>query len=153
MCFTAPGGAPNDNHRNGKGYPMSGKRFEIYQCPDEDCQVLVEMVEPESCDCDCNFQCCDKAMAVLEEKTADAATEKHVPVVEKTADGAKVVVGSTPHPMADDHWIQFIEIGTSNGQLLRQFLNPGDAPEAVFKFDGDVCCVREHCNKHGLWKS
>ena len=132
---------------------MSGKRFELYQCPDEDCQVLVEMVEPESCDCDCNFQCCDKPMGLLEEKTADAATEKHVPVVEKTADGAKVVVGSTPHPMADDHWIQFIEVGTSTGQLLRQFLNPGDAPEAVFKFNGDVCCVREHCNKHGLWKS
>jgi len=132
---------------------MSGKRFEIYQCPDEDCKVLVELVEPESCDCDCSFQCCDQPLTLLEEKSADAATEKHVPVVEETADGAKVVVGSTPHPMADDHWIQFIELGTSNGQLLRQYLSPGGAPEAVFKFDGDVVCVREHCNKHGLWKS
>jgi len=65
----------------------------------------------------------------------------------------KVVVGSTPHPMEADHWIQFIEICTSGGQLLRQFLKPGDAPEAVFAFEGDVLAAREHCNKHGLWKS
>ena len=131
---------------------MACKQFQLFQCPDTDkCDVLIEVVQPETCDCDGAFACCGTDMAALEAKTADAATEKHVPVVEKTADGAKVVVGSTPHPMADDHWIQFVELCTDKGQLLRQFLSPGDAPEAVFKFDGEVMGVREHCNKHGLW--
>ncbi len=133
---------------------MACKQFELFQCPDKDkCDGLIEVVQPESCDCEGSFACCGMDMNALEAKTADAATEKHVPVVEKTADGAKVVVGSTLHPMEDDHWIQFIELCTDKGQLLRQFLSPGNAPEAVFKFDGGVCCVREHCNKHGLWKS
>jgi superoxide reductase len=31
--------------------------------------------------------CCGQPMELLEEKTADATTEKHVPVIEKTDDG------------------------------------------------------------------
>ena len=96
--------------------------------------------------------CCGQEMVLLLEKTADSATEKHVPVIEKTAAGYKVVVGSTPHPMADDHYIEWIEL-LANGKAYRQFLKPGDAPEAEFAVAAEVVSAREHCNKHGLWKS
>ena len=38
--------------------------------------------------------CCGEPMELLDEKTADAATEKHVPVIAKVEAGYKVKVGS-----------------------------------------------------------
>jgi len=101
---------------------------------------------------DGELTCCNQAMSLLEEKTADAATEKHVPVVEKIDGGYKVTVGSVPHPMEDDHWIEWIEL-IADGKACRQFLSPGDAPEATFAVEAAEVTAREHCNKHGLWKS
>jgi superoxide reductase len=95
--------------------------------------------------------CCGQPMTLLEEQTADFAIEKHVPVVEKTDDGFKVVVGSTLHPMIDKHYIEWIEI-IADGKAYRQFLSPGDAPEATFCIDAEEVTAREHCNLHGLWK-
>lgn len=128
------------------------KQSEIYSCTC--CTALIEVVLSE--DCDCCPECCGKAMEKLVEKTADAATEKHVPVIEKVEGGFKVVVGSVPHPMADDHYIQFIEL-TVDGRVLRQSLKPGMAPEACFCVcqvaPGSSVSAREYCNKHGLWKA
>ncbi len=95
--------------------------------------------------------CCDKPMELLDEKTADAATEKHVPVIEKIEGGYKVKVGSVPHPMLDEHYIQWIEL-LADGKAYRQFLEPGNKPEAVFNVQADSVSAREHCNLHGLWK-
>ncbi len=90
---------------------------------------------------------------VLEEKTADSSTEKHVPFIEETADGYLVKVGeTTAHPMTEEHWIQFIEL-TVGDRVYRKYLNPGDAPEASFQVEkSDEVFVREYCNLHGLWK-
>jgi len=96
--------------------------------------------------------CCNNPMDLFEEKTADKATEKHVPVVEKIADGYKVTVGSTLHPMEEKHFIEWIEI-LADGISYKQFLKPGDKPEAVFKTDAKTITAREYCNMHGLWKS
>jgi superoxide reductase len=90
-------------------------------------------------------------MQLLDEKTADATTEKHVPVIEKIDGGYKVKVGSVPHPMEEKHFIEWIEL-LADGKAYRQFLKPNDAPEAVFKIDADSVNAREHCNVHGLWK-
>jgi superoxide reductase len=95
--------------------------------------------------------CCGQEMKVFEEKTADSSTEKHVPVIEKIDGGYKVVVGSTPHPMEEKHFIEWIQL-ISGDTTLRAFLKPGDAPEAVFKTDLDGVSAREFCNVHGLWK-
>jgi superoxide reductase len=75
-----------------------------------------------------------------------------VPVIEKVDGGVKVAVGSVAHPMAEDHSIQWIEL-IAGGKAYRQFLNPGDAPEAVFNVRGDGFTAREFCNLHGLWKN
>jgi superoxide reductase len=96
--------------------------------------------------------CCQKPMKLLAENTTDAATEKHVPVIEKVDGGVKVTVGSVAHPMEEKHYIEWIEL-IVDGKSYRQFLKPGDAPEAMFCVDGDDLVAREHCNIHGLWKA
>jgi superoxide reductase len=96
--------------------------------------------------------CCGQPMTLLNENTVDAATEKHVPVVEKTEDGYKVAVGSVAHPMEEKHYIQWIELIADNEVFLK-FLKPGDKPEAFFKLDAKEVTAREYCNLHGHWKS
>jgi superoxide reductase len=86
----------------------------------------------------------------LHENTVDASKEKHVPVIEKGAGTITVKVGSVPHPMEEKHYIEWIEL-VADGKAYRQFLKPGEAPEAVFAVTADTVTAREHCNIHGLW--
>ena len=95
--------------------------------------------------------CCGQPMNLQEESTTDAATEKHVPVIEKVDGGFKVTVGSVPHPMEEKHYIEWIEV-IADGKAYRQFLNPGEAPEATFAIAATSMSAREHCNVHGLWR-
>ena len=96
--------------------------------------------------------CCGKPMDLMTENTVDAAKEKHVPVIEKTADGYKVKIGSVTHPMEDKHYIEWIEL-VADGKSYRAFLKPGMAPEAGFCVKADKVSAREYCNLHGLWKA
>jgi superoxide reductase len=121
------------------------KRLEIYKC--SVCGNIVEVVHASGG----TLVCCGQPMNLMDEKTADAATEKHVPVIEKTDNGYKVTVGSTLHPMVDDHYIEWIEL-LADGKSYIQFLNPGDEPVALFAVKADNVSAREYCNKHGLWK-
>jgi len=101
----------------------------------------------------CSLACCGQPMQKLEAKTADAAREKHVPVVTAIPGGYKVTVGSVPHPMVDDHWIQWVELRLAN-KVYRAQLNPGEAPEATFLIaEKGAPTAREYCNKHGLWQA
>lgn len=95
-----------------------------------------------------------KEMELLDENTTDAATEKHVPVVEKTEDGVIVKVGAVEHPMQDTHYIEWIELHAGD-YVYRRHLKPGDKPEALFKGVKieDVDYAREYCNLHGLWRT
>ena len=95
--------------------------------------------------------CCGEPMELLDEKTADATTEKHVPVIEKIDGGYKVKVGSVPHPMEEKHYIEWIEL-LADGKAYRQFLQPGKPAEAVFSVEAANVSAREYCNVHGLWK-
>ena len=122
------------------------QRLQIYKC--ELCGNIVEMIH----DGDGELVCCNQPMQLLDEKTADAATEKHVPVIEKTDTGFKVTVGSVPHPMEKDHYIEWIEL-IADGKACLEFLEPGNAPEANFCVSASQVTAREHCNKHGLWKA
>ncbi len=121
------------------------KKLEIYKCLE--CGNMVEIIHEGKGE----LVCCNQPMKLIVENTVDAAKEKHVPVIEKTADGIKVKIGSVAHPMEEKHYIEWIEI-IVDGKTYRQFLKPGDAPEAVFKIDGSQITAREYCNIHGLWK-
>ena len=96
--------------------------------------------------------CCGQPMTLLTENTTDAATVKHVPVIEKTSEGYKVTVGSVAHPMEDKHYIEWIEL-LAGDKAYRTFLNPGATPEALFAIKADKVSAREYCNLHGLWKA
>ena len=122
------------------------ERLEIYKC--EACGNIVEVLHGS----DGTLVCCEQNMTLLTENTVDAAKEKHVPVIEKTADGVKVKVGDVPHPMEEKHFIQWVELIADNKSCI-QFLQPGDAPEAEFKTTADQVTAREYCNLHGLWKA
>lgn len=100
------------------------------------------------------LSCCNQDMELLAEKTDDTGREKHVPVIEKTAGGIKIKVGSIAHPMEENHYIAMIEMDDGNIEQ-KTYLKPGDAPEAEFATSADIgnISAREYCTVHGLWKS
>ena len=97
--------------------------------------------------------CCGEKMSELIPGSTDAATEKHVPVVEVNGNEVKVKVGSVAHPMEEKHFIQWIYLQTKEG-VQSKCLKPHENPEAVFALTGGDKAVAayEYCNLHGLWK-
>lgn len=123
------------------------RRTEIYKC--DICGNIVEVLHAGAGE----LVCCGKPMCLRVANTVDASKEKHVPAVEKTADGVKVSVGSIPHPMEEKHYIEWIEI-QADGKIMRQFLKPGDMPVAQFgEIKAGQLTALEYCNIHGLWKA
>jgi len=119
---------------------------QIYRCPV--CGNIVEVLHAGGGE----LVCCGKPMILLSANTTDGATEKHVPIIEKTADSITVRVGSIPHPMEETHYIEFIEI-IADDKIYRKFLKPGQEPTAVFNITTENVVAREYCNLHGLWQS
>jgi desulfoferrodoxin len=119
----------------------------IYKC--EICGNMVEVVHEGKGE----LHCCGQAMKLIEENTVEAAVEKHVPVGSKEKGILTVKVGSIPHPMAEEHHIEWIEVLAGN-KAYREFLKPGQDPQASFCIEtgGEPVVLREYCNLHGLWK-
>ena len=122
------------------------ERNEVYRC--EVCGSIVGALHSSKG----KLVCCGKPMTLMVENTVDAAKEKHVPVIEKQDGGIIVKVGSVAHPMEEKHFIEWVEV-IADDKVYRQFLNPGDAPEALFEINADSVIAREYCTLHGLWKS
>lgn len=121
------------------------KKSEVYKC--DLCGNIVEVLHGGVGE----LVCCGQPMTLLRENTVDAAKEKHVPVIEKVQGGYRVKVGAVPHPMEEKHYIEWIEL-IAGEKAYRQFLKPGQAPEAFFAVEADQVSAREYCNLHGLWK-
>jgi len=121
------------------------RKLEIYKCAS--CGNIVELLYNGGG----QLVCCGRPMKNLAAKTTDEGTEKHLPVIEKADGRIKVKVGSVAHPMEQEHYIQWIEL-LADGKAYRQFLNPGDAPEAIFNIEAESISAREYCNVHGLWE-
>ena len=121
-------------------------RFQIYKCGV--CGNIVEVMVVGGGE----LVCCGQPMVLLKENTVDASKEKHVPIIEETADGIKIKVGSVAHPMEDKHYIQWVE-AISGEKIYRQFLATGNPPEAAFTGLKGKVIAREYCNLHGLWKA
>lgn len=122
------------------------EKGQIYRC--NVCGNIVELIHVGGG----KLVCCGKPMELQKEKTEDEGAEKHVPVVEKTANGIKVKIGSIPHPMEKEHFIEWIEVEIE-GKAYREYLKPEMAPEAEFCIEGKIDRVREYCSVHGLWSA
>lgn len=120
--------------------------LQIYRC--KKCGTIVQIFVPGRP----SLEHCGEPMELLVEKTEDKGREKHVPVIEKIDGGYRVKVGSVAHPMAEDHWIEGIQLIFEDG-VCSKALKPGDKPEAVFMTDAQDVTARAYCNLHGLWKS
>jgi len=120
------------------------KQLEVYKC--SICGNIVEVMHagPGA------LVCCGKNMDLLNENTTDAATEKHVPVIEMGDGSITVKVGSVAHPMEDAHYIEWIEL-IADDKVYCKFLKPGEAPEATFNISATTVTAREYCNLHGHW--
>lgn len=110
--------------------------------------------------------CCGRPMERLEAGTADGKTEYHVPVVKSEKDGVMTIcVGQSPHPMTEQHYIQWIYLATEHGGQIR-YLKPGAeasgsqcgssgsqcGPTATFRVVDKPVAVYAYCNLHSLWK-
>lgn len=123
------------------------ERLQVFKC--KGCGMILEVLHEAAGEAE--LSCCGEPLALMKANTVDAAKEKHVPVIEKIGGGYKVKIGSVPHPMIPEHYIEWIEL-IADGKAYRQFLKPGDAPEAVFNVSASQVTAREYCNLHGLWK-
>jgi superoxide reductase len=120
------------------------KLFEVYKC--DVCGNIVKVVHASGG----TLVCCGKPMALQQEKTADQGKEKHVPVLEKSATGILMNVGSVPHPMEEKHFIEWIEVRSGNA-VYSKGLKAGEKPEAEFCIPDTNAKARAYCNVHGLW--
>lgn len=121
---------------------MSTKIGDIYKC--EVCGNIVEILHEGVG----QLVCCNKPMILQTEHTEDPEKgEKHLPVII----GKKVKIGEVPHPMKDDHYIEWIEAKAKDKKIERIFLKPGQDPVAEFTFEPVE--ARIYCNLHGLWKT
>lgn len=98
--------------------------------------------------------CCGEKMQELVPNTTEAAREKHLPVLSIAGNLVTVAVGSAAHPMAQEHFIEWICLVTKQG-CQRKVLQPGAEPKAVFALtEGDApLAAYAYCNLHGLWKT
>ena len=122
------------------------KNVKFYICPH--CGNIVEMVH----DAGVNPVCCGQKMDELVPNSVEASGEKHIPAVNIEGGIVEVKVGSVEHPMAAEHWIEWIQVATNKG-VQRKYLNPGEAPKVKFLLSGEKpLAVYAYCNLHGLWK-
>ena len=120
--------------------------MKFYRC--KHCGQIVAIVKETKVP----VMCCGEAMEEIIPGVTDAAVEKHVPVFEEKDGIVSVTVGSVAHPMAEEHYIEWIALQTKSGNQ-RKTLKPGDEPKACFAIcEGDeVEAVYAYCNLHGLW--
>ncbi|MFC1721541.1 desulfoferrodoxin [Patescibacteria group bacterium] len=118
---------------------------EVYRC--NICGNIIEVLHGGKGE----LVCCGQPMQLLKANAVDAAEEKHVPVIDPQGKKVVISVGSKPHPMTEEHYIEWIELWV-DGEVHRKLLSPGDEPKASFVVSGKELVARTYCNLHGLWK-
>ncbi len=122
------------------------QKFEIYKC--EICGNIVEMTHEGAG----ALVCCGQPMTKMMEKSTEVGNEKHLPVVEKAEHGTSIKIGSVPHPMEENHYIEWIEAFNKDGKVVKIMLKPGGKPETHIGWSiENIVEVRAYCNIHGLW--
>ena len=101
-----------------------------------------------------SIQCCGEDMQEIIPGTTEASQEKHIPVYKAEGDTVIVSVGSTLHPMAPEHYIEWVCIESEDG-FQYKILSPNTPPKATFLLSKgeNVKAVYAFCNQHNLWKA
>ena len=122
--------------------------MKFYRC--QTCGQIVAIVKKTGVP----VMCCGKPMSEIVPGTSDGAAEKHVPVYHVEEGKVTVEIGSIPHPMTQEHYIEWVSLKTKLGNQ-RKALAPGMEPKVCFSIcDGDeVEAVYAFCNLHSLWKA
>ena len=120
------------------------EKLELYRC--EICGNIVQIMH-EGADA---LVCCGQPMnKVLPHGIEEEKKEKHVPVF---LNENEIQVGSEPHPMLEEHHIEFIQtISDDKKHIYTKFLDINDKP--VLKINNKYSNAREYCNIHGLWSN
>ena len=102
---------------------------------------------------DHNNECCGLTMKELKANTTDAATEKHIPVIDINNNEVTIIVGEILHPMSEEHYITDIYLETNEG-IKQKRLTPNDEPKVIFVIneEEEVIGAYAYCNLHSLWK-
>ena len=107
-------------------------------------------------DASLELSCSNADLKLLPPNTVDAAKEKHVPAptYDRAKHEVKVEVGTTHHPMTEEHLIEWVMLVTKKGSF-RINLAAVDEPVVTFRLsDGDEPInVLAYCNLHGLWQA
>lgn len=119
----------------------------LYKCPN--CGKIIDVLNKK----DISVICCGNAMQEIVANTVDASQEKHLPVYTREGNFVNVVVGSEKHPMIENHYIEWVQLETTQG-IQRKFLKPNSEPKVVFAIleDEQIVSISAYCNLHGLWK-
>lgn len=99
-------------------------------------------------------QCCGEKMKEIIPGTSDGAEEKHIPVYDVQNGKVSVTVGEVEHPMAPEHYIEWVCLETEDGLQFKQ-LKPNMEPSISFLISekDKIKAVYAFCNKHSLWKA
>ena len=124
------------------------KKFEIYKC--NVCGNTVEVINGATGE----LVCCNEPMEILKVQSEETMYEKHKPVIISQDNNITIKVGSIPHPMNNEHHIDFIEaISLDEKYLYRKYLNVDESAQMEFFCKTDKMKARELCNLHGLFES
>lgn len=98
--------------------------------------------------------CCGEPMTELKANTSEGAKEKHLPVAECSENEVTIKVGSTYHPMGEDHHIAWVYLQTNEGGHRKAIPVTSDpvVTFALSKKEKPIAAFA-YCNLHGLWKT
>ena len=125
------------------------EKLELYKC--NLCGNVVEVVKNGAGELVCCAQPMEK---IIPQHKEHEKNEYHVPVIIEHEDCNEIQIGEKPHPMTDEHFIEFIEVYTKdNNKIARHYLTANDIPSIKVPKCFDFGRVVAMCNKHGLWSN
>lgn len=114
------------------------------------CGQIIEVVT----DTNMPIICCNEQMHEIKaNEKEEELKEKHIPVYKIEKGKVITRIGSVPHPMSKDHYIEWVALVTNKGKQ-QKCLKPGDFPRVEFSLGKDerVEEIYAYCNIHSLWK-
>lgn len=120
------------------------EKLKLYRC--EICGNIVQIMH-EGADA---LVCCGEPMKkLIPHGIEEEKKEKHVPVF---LNENEIQVGSEPHPMTQEHHIEFIQtVSDDKKHVYTKFLDINEFPK--LKINNPYSNAQEYCNIHGLWSN